>query len=708
MTTMADLSPALHDFARLYGIHTTYWDVEGRLVTATPEGLLAVGRALGAAVERPDDVTGVVRRRRQELWVRLVEPVLVAWDDQPPEVILRAPTRDLDRPLHFTLAVENGPTYTWTMRLKDLPSAEEADVEGVTYSARRLSLIGPYPLGYHRLTVQGAGAPRECVLIAAPVRPAAPSGGRHGKTWGVFCPLYALHSHKSWGAGDFGDLEDLVTWVQGQGGGLAATLPLLAAFLDEPFEPSPYSPASRLFWNEFYIDAERAPEANEVGAVVAALCDHKLRQESAALRAEPLVDYRRQMALKRRVLEAAAREAWASAPGRRPLEAYLQANPRLADYARFRAAGERLRAPWQAWPEPLRGGAVADGDYDPEAMRYHVYVQWLADHQLQGLARKARANGPGLYLDLPLGVNASSYDVWRDRAAFATEVAAGAPPDPFFAKGQNWGFPPLHPERAREGGYPYVRDYLRHHLRLSGLLRIDHMMGLHRLYWIPQGAHAKDGLYVGYRADELYAVFTLEAHRHGSVLVGEDLGTVPPEVPPMMARHGMHRMYVLQYQSQPKEDALSPVFDGAVASINTHDMPTFAAFWKGLDIDDRLDLGILDGEQATAERERRKKLCRAVEEHLKRLGFLRDTPSREEVLRACLAFLSAGPGRVALANLEDFWLEENPQNTPGTWLERPNWRRRAKHSLEEIKAMPEVLEGLREMDRIVKRQPGTA
>jgi 4-alpha-glucanotransferase len=305
-----------------------------------------------------------------------------------------------------------------------------------------------------------------------------------------------------------------------------------------------------------------------------------------------------------------------------------------------------------------------------------------------------------------LGVNASGYDVYCERRLFAADTAAGAPPDPFFSRGQNWGFPPLHPERIREGGYPYVRDYLHHHLRLAGILRIDHMMGLHRLYWIPQGVEAKDGVYVGYRAEELYAVFTLEAHRHGSVLVGEDLGTVPPEVPPMMARHNVHRMYVLQYQAQPNPDnALAPIFEGAIASINTHDMPTFAAFWRGLDIDDRRDLGLFDAKAAQAEHARRRELCRAIETYLQRQGFLPAGRDPLAVLRACLAFLATGPGRVALANLEDLWLEVNSQNVPGTWRERPNWRRRARYALEQVKEMAPALEVLRELDRVVKQGP---
>ncbi|HKI38025.1 MAG TPA: 4-alpha-glucanotransferase [Gemmataceae bacterium] len=704
---MAEPNQQLQELATLHGVHLNYWDVTGKQVWANDDSLIRTLQALGAPLGGLDDVEAALEQRRRDLWGRRLEPVAVCWDGYPPELLFRCSEADLDTPHQCRLVLESGQTYTWTMTPGELPDAGGIDLDGTVYAARRLRLIGPYALGYHQLTIEGGGHTAECTLIAAPERPAEAQASRTAKNWGLFVPLYALHSARSWGAGDYADLEELVSWVQRQGGGMVATLPLLAAFLDEPFEPSPYSPASRLFWNEFYLNVERIPEVQKSPKAQALLGSRQFKDDVAALRKAPLVNYRDQMALKRRVLEECARTLTADSSGRRAaLEEYVQGDPAVRDYAVFRAIGEQRRAAWQTWPAALRDGAVTAGDFDPALADYHCYVQWLAREQLQGLATKARANGPGLYLDLPLGVNSSGYDTWRHREGFALDTAAGAPPDPFFAKGQNWGFPPLHPERIREGGYQYLRAYLRHHMRLAGVLRIDHMMGLHRLYWIPHGMEAKDGVYVGYRAEEQYAVFSLEAHRHGTVIVGEDLGTVPEELPGMMARHNMHRMYVLQYQAQPRDEALSPIFPGAVASINTHDMPTFAAFWQGLDIDDRLDLGLFDAESADEERERRRELIRSVETFLQQRGFLKESKERAAplaVLRACLNFLATGPGRVALANVEDFWLEAHPQNVPGTWRERPNWMRRARRSLEEFTRMPTVLQALREMDRIVKQ-----
>ncbi len=278
---------------------------------------------------------------------------------------------------------------------------------------------------------------------------------------------------------------------------------------------------------------------------------------------------------------------------------------------RFRAAGEQQKATWWNWPERMREGEIRPGDYDEASRRYHLYVQFLAQEQLRALAETAGKTGPGLYLDFPLGVNSDSYDVWRERSVFALGVSGGAPPDNFFNKGQAWGFPPIHPENQRAQGYRYLRACLALHMQLAGMLRIDHMMGLHRLYWVPRELGPKDGVYVRYQSEELYAVYSLESNRHQTILVGEDLGTVPPQVRPAMARHAVRRLYVGQFEMQPDPQlAFKLPAPGAVASMNTHDTPTFSGFWTSLDIDDRQAMGLLDDDGVQHEKARRRASAR--------------------------------------------------------------------------------------------------
>jgi 4-alpha-glucanotransferase len=271
--------------------------------------------------------------------------------------------------------------------------------------------------------------------------------------------------------------------------------------------------------------------------------------------------------------------------------------------------------------------------------------------------------------------------------------------------GQNWGFPPLHPEAMRERGYRYFRACVQHHLAHAGVLRIDHVMSLHRLYWIPHGVDAREGVYVRYPTDELYAVLCLESHRHQATIVGEDLGTVPRSVRAAMARHGLRGMYVGQFELHPSRDEpLRPVAPRVAASLNTHDMYPFAAFWSGLDVPDRERLGVLEPPMAEGERHRRNAVRWALLDYLRGTGEVgADVHGEAEaraVLAALLRRLSASSAGVVLVNLEDLWLETEPQNVPGTWRERPNWRRKARLSLEEIMQAPQVVDILRQVNQL--------
>jgi 4-alpha-glucanotransferase len=699
---MSNLIEPLHRLAESYGVQTSYYDDQGGFHEAGVEALSAALHVLGAPLHRLEDAPDAQRARLLTLWRRPLEPVQVAWDGYPGDLTLRLPAA-VEGPLDFRLELESGVVHEWTQPARDLPAFDQMDDPDGRYVARRLRLIGPFPLGYHTLRVEGSGILGECLIVAAPRRAYAGEDGPH-PTWGGFLPVYAVRSQRNWGAGDFTDLENLIQWVQDHGGGLVGTLPLLAAFLDEPFEPSPYSPASRLFWNEMFLDMDRLPEAP--APVRNFLGSDEFRREIARLRDVPLVDYRGLMALKRRVLAPTA-EAFFQGPAERQAEfnRFIAAHPRAEDYAAFRAAGERHRTTWWNWPDAARGGVLIPGDYDEADRRYHLFVQWQADAQLRRLAQKARAQGPGLYLDLPLGVHSDSYDVWRERSSFALGASGGAPPDSFFTKGQDWGFPPLHPENARKGGYRYFREVLAHHMRLAGVLRLDHIMGLHRLYWVPHGLGAKHGVYVRYPVDELYAVLLLESNRNKTTLVGEDLGTVPEYVRPTMAEHNVHRLYVGQYEAQPDPDRPLPTPSrGAVASLNTHDMPTFAGYWRSLDLADRQALGLLDEAGVHAEEHRRESTRANIINRLRLAGLLGTERDATSVLRAWLKALAESEAGVVLANLEDLWEAEDPQNVPGTWHERPNWSRKAAHSLGSFDAVPGLLETLRLLDETIKKR----
>jgi 4-alpha-glucanotransferase len=386
------------------------------------------------------------------------------------------------------------------------------------------------------------------------------------------------------------------------------------------------------------------------------------------------------------VLEELARHFFDSPRGAR-WQAFQQfATPEVENYARFRATCEQMQKPWQQWPERMRQGILWPSDFSKRIYQWHLYTQWLAQQQIKGLLDDGRRRHVQMYLDLPLGVHPASYDTLCHQDVFALNAQVGSPPDPTFQQGQDWAFAPLHPQRLRESGYRYLRDYLGFQMRHTGMLRIDHVMGLHRLYWIPAGHEPSEGAYVTYNPDELYAIFCLESHRHKTVLVGEDLGTVPPEVPKRMARHGFSRMYVVQYSLHPKRSrALSSPPANCVASLNTHDMPSFAAFCQSLDIMDRAALGLIPSESVDKERCTREQLLKALRTFLTRRGRLaKDDRELASLLRATLEWLAGTSANIVMINLEDLWLEIFPQNVPATSRERPNWRRKTAYTLEQI------------------------
>ena len=542
--------------------------------------------------------------------------------------------------------------------------------------------------------------PREHPLAGMPERefPGAVMPGITRPSWGTFLPLYALRTKDDWGVGSFTDLADLYRWTTGLGGSTVGTLPLLAQFLDEPYEYSPYSPASRLFWNELYVDPAATPEFERSA-------DARRLAGEARRPGGRVVDYRKAYAAKRPVLEALARELFgerADGPRRRAFERYRDAQPHLDDYARFRAFGERTRKAWLEWPARQRGGRIASGDVDADAVRFHQYAQFVADEQVASIGKTAP--GHGLYLDLPLGVNGASYDTWRFRDAFAMGVSGGAPPDTFFTKGQTWGFPPLNPLRMFAGDLAYVRACVRHLARHAGVLRVDHVMGLHRLFWVPDGMDATEGVYVRYPADAMYAVLADEAHAAGTAVTGEDLGTVPRSVRAAMTRHGVLRSHVVELESQIRSgDPLPPPPAASLASLNTHDLFPFAGFWTGADIDDRLGLGLIDRAEARCLRTERGRLTRSMTRRLvddRWLGTRRAVAEPQDAADAAHRHLAASRARMVIVNLEDLWGETVPQNRPGTSTERPNWRLRAARRFDTVRSDPAIVGRLEEIDRL--------
>jgi 4-alpha-glucanotransferase len=564
-----------------------------------------------------------------------------------------------------TVVVRYGSTepLTGTVHLED-GSQRRADGE----------LPRDLPLGWHRLVTDE----QDVTLVVVPTELREPP-----ETWGWMLQLYALDSAASWGIGDLGDLRAFVE--SSHGAGLVLLNPLHAVTPTLPVPASPYSPSSRRFANPLYL---RVADTDAYRRA-----DPKLREQVDALRPAPtadgLIDYTAVWQAKRAALQL----LWPLAG-----EVDLNADPGLTDFATFCSLAEVHGANWQQWPAEFRrpDSPAVRTARTGERVAFHVWLQQLLEAQLGAANRAARDAGMpvGIVHDLAVGIDPAGADGWLLQDVLAAGVHTGAPPDAFNQLGQDWGLAAWRPDQLIETGYAAYRDMLQRIFRRAGGLRVDHVAGLWRLWWVPPGMGAADGTYVHYDPEAMLGILALEAHRAGAVVIGEDLGTVLPVVTETLERMNMLGSAVLWFTrdyDDPAEGYL-PAADyprNALATISTHDLPTAAGFLVGEQVRVRAELGQLAGtvedEQESADRDRAQLLLRLTEEGL----ISPDTPA-EEIIVAMHEFLARTPSRFITASLYDVLGELRQPNLPGTTEEYPNWRIPLTTSLEEILADPRV------------------
>lgn len=617
---------ALRSLAKAMGVYTQFTDGLGRRITVAPETLLSVCAALGAPVARPGDAVEALRAHQTAQSKLLLPPVVVAWDGAlPPRTMC-----------------EHG-------RFRAEMLLEGGDVAPLEIHGAELRATRPLPLGYHRLTVEASGRSETCTVIAAPIHAwRRPDSQR---SWGVNTQLAALRSARSRSLGDLRDLETLCRWVGDRGGDLVMFLPLLPTFNTEPAEPSPYSPVSRLFWSELILDLGDAHRPSELPATLdVSRADAEVR---AALAGVP-------------------------APDRSLLD------DELVRYARFRGAQTRLGRNWRDWPLPAQTGTLKPDQVEAEEERFHLVAQTRVRQQLADLHRRLDDDGMRLGPDLTVGVHPDGYDPWSRQTLFGDGMSVGAPPDEGFPSGQDWGFAPVLPEASRREGHRYLAAAIAHQMAISGVLRVDHIMACTRLYWIPHGLGLHEGTYVSYPAEERFAILTLESNRNRCEVVGENLGTVPPEINESLERHRIWGMYLAQFEAL--EPEIGPPSAAEVAMVGTHDTPTFSGWLAGVDIDERVRCGLLTEEAVPEVREIRSDAIRKL---ARRLDRSVDKP--HDFLAELLEWLGRSDSPLVVPWLEDLWLEVEGVNLPGTRSsERPNWQRPMRRLLDEIFSDPEV------------------
>lgn len=700
-----DSSDLLGRLTDLYGIGSAYNDFRGRPVEVAAESRIAILRAMGVDAATPQSISTALNAFETSSWMRMLPPAVVATIESAPQVPISIPGELNATALTWVVTLEDGTTREGSASLEALTIQATGEAEGRKFARRVLLLPSDLPLGYHRVAISldtGLSGDARLVVTPAKCHKAAVIGAGQ-RVWGIAVQLYALRSRSNWGIGDFSDLRELIALAAPLGCGLIGLNPLHALVPADPSHISPYSPSSRQFLNVLYIAVPDVSEYAECASV-------RERVESASFQAtleklrEPLnVDYPAVARVKFEVLRELYehfRTAHLDTGSERALAFHRYVEERgepLRLHAVYDAldAYFRLQGPqywgWPSWPEEFRDpSSSAVNRFARDQVReveYFLWLQWLAETQLQSAQQLAQAAGMpiGLYGDVAVGADSAGSETWSNRHLYLQGASVGAPPDELALKGQDWGIPPQNPAELRLQEYQPFVVMVRNNMRCVGALRFDHVMTLFRLWWVPGGMTSAQGAYVHYPLGDLIAILALESARHHCSVIGEDLGTVPVEVREAMEQYELNHYKVLLFEKYDDGSFKPPsqYVKNALATVTTHDLPTLRSWWEGLDIELRESLNLYPGQKVVDEvraaraRELPAMLQALVDQGLWHWHAGEPLPDYSPALaRAIHAYLGLSSANFAMVQIEDLIGVTTPTNVPGTYMEHPNWQRK--------------------------------
>jgi 4-alpha-glucanotransferase len=673
----------LQRLADAHGVGTSFHGWDGLPQSVSPETVIKVLAALGVPAHTNELIEAALAEAELAPWRRMLPPAVVVQQGETPLV-----------PVHVMEGA--------TARLTVLPEAGEPveavqkddwvqpqDVGGVPTGRATFAVPEGLPLGWHTLRAESDGVTAECALVVVPVRLTTADSLVARRGWGLATQLYSVRSKRSWGIGDFADLADLAAISGERGADYVLVNPLHAAEPVPPVQPSPYSPSTRRFFNPLYIRVEAIPELAYLKPRKRATIDRLQGQVQGLNSDGDRLDRNAVFAAKLQALEMLY-HARRSPARQSAFDEFCRISGRgLDDFALWSAIREDLEPGDPLWTDPdcELGSEAAEALRTKLADRigFHRWLQWICDEQLENAQQAARRSGMrlGVVHDLAVGVDLSSADAWTLRDVLAPGISVGAPPDMYNQQGQDWNQPPWHPARLAEAGYAPFRNMLSTVLRHAGGIRVDHVLGLFRLWWVPAGNSPRDGAYVTYDHDALIGILALEAQRAGAVVIGEDLGTFEPWVRDYLAARGILGTSILWFEN----DGDSPLpperyRTQALASVNTHDLPPTAGYLAGDHVALRSRLGLLE----RSEDEERAEHVATLE---KMMGLLRErgllpdggTGSREShgseehTIEALHRLLAQTPSVLLGVALVDAVGERRVQNQPGTTEALyPNWQ----------------------------------
>ncbi len=677
--------------ARAAGAAPGWRDADGaehEVPPATIEALLAALHLPAKSLSQARDSLATLARREDARAL----PMSAAFREDE-DIFLRLPSCNGRAALRLALRLEDGEQRHIDLRASDVEPISWRGVDGRTYEGLRARLPR-LPLGRHIVFLDETG----CRLTVAPRRCYAPEAG--GRAFGLAAQLYSLRRDGDQGVGDFTTLSQLGALAAAQGAAMIAINPLHALFAQDRQRASPYYPSDRLFLDPIYLDIVRSEDffvAPSAGRLVDYPAVHALKQGFLERCFRDVEDF-------------AARQPAARTP--QDFERFIEnGGDALLRFACFETISEqRGGEDWRRWPQPLRDAeTLALADFAREnasRIRYHQYLQWLCERQLALAAREAAQAGLslGFCRDLAVGAAPDGCESWRNATHLLQGFSVGAPPDPFTRDGQIWGLPPPDPLRWKADGCESFGELLRANMRHAGALRIDHAMGLARLFVVPEGGKALEGAYLSYPLDDLLGQLALESQRAKCMAIGEDLGTLPWGFSERLAQAEVLSYRVLWFEREGAAFAPPAHYaQKAMACVSTHDLPTLRGWWEGSDIAEKLGLGLLTEDATQSERETRRADRRLLLEALAREGLLMgennpEAPFSEALACAMHAFVARTPALLAMAQLDDLAGEAVAVNLPGTDRERPNWRRKLDvktSALFESRLAQAILKGLR-------------
>lgn len=701
--------------AHLRKISRSFIDYLGNEAEVPFQNIELILRAMGYNLDDEAQLGHDAQALDTHQWRVLLEPITVLsplrdyWG-----VNLYVTTQELWQAGSWAITTESGDTLNGTFNLDFLSQTGDYWMGETQHVRRMLPLPKDLPLGYHRIEVTIGERQMSAPLICTPKTSYHNAPMTRGdKTWGTAIQLYTLRSDRNWGMGDFSDLAQLIRDMAAQGADVIGLNPIHALYPISPEHCSPYSPSNRSFLNVLYTDVTAVPEFQESPALKRKVGTKTFAARVEQLRASEDVHYPGVSALKFEFFETLyavfrKRHLNKDTERDRAFKAFVeeQGEP-LYNQALFDALLAHFKAQdinawgWPVWPEAYRDHKSPEvmqfAQDNPDAIHYWMYLQFIADEQLQTIHQLCQELGMkiGLYRDLAVGADRGGAEVWGNMASFCLDAAVGAPPDALGPNGQNWGLPPLDPVKLKHEGYETFITLLRNNMRGCGALRIDHALGLLRLWWCPPGKSAAYGAYVYNDLFDMLGILNLESQRNHCMVIAEDLGTVPEEVTRYFPEAELYSNKVFYFEigeqgcTEPQDYA-----EKALAIVCNHDMPTVVAYWNKSDLDLRRQLNMFaSDDDYFSECAAREKAKRLILEALKRHGRLPDGIStnpddlKEMTQPLCFAIheqLSASRSQIIAVQLEDMMLINKPVNIPGTSDEYPNWRRKLNESSETL------------------------